>query len=213
MKRYRRTPSQEPAYKLLDAALERALVPPRLSHDFQDRLDARLTTARASAETNRSTRRRRLHVPGGVYYVVLRGKNRKSSSDSLNQVIDTVCDTLGLERNEVLSRSRHRRLSLARALITWYATERGIATLAEVGRRLDRDPSMLFVGMERYRMLRPELFNLTTSANPSKPDQSQVGGFVLDSRESQLHSAQDPDHHNVPGKGDGILERITVDSE
>jgi hypothetical protein len=80
---------------------------------------------------------------------------------SLDQVIDTVSCTLGLERSEVLSRSRQRRLALARALITWYATERGVATLAEVSRRLQRDPSTLFVAVERYRTLRPELFNLT----------------------------------------------------
>jgi hypothetical protein len=36
-----------------------------------------------------------------------------------------------------------------------------VATLAEVARRLERDPSTLFVGVERYRTLRPELFNLT----------------------------------------------------
>jgi putative transposase len=70
-------------------------------------------------------------------------------------------NTLGLERSEVLSRSRQRRLALARALITWYATERGVATLAEVARRLQRDPSTLFVAVERYRTLRPELFHLT----------------------------------------------------
>jgi hypothetical protein len=84
------------------------------------------------------------------------------STYSLDQVIDTVTCTLGLEKTEVLSRSRQRRLALARALITWYATERGVATLAEVARRLQRDPSTLFVAVERYRMLRPELFNLTT---------------------------------------------------
>ncbi len=83
------------------------------------------------------------------------------STHSLEQVIDTVSCTLGLERTEVLSRSRQRRLAMARALITWYATERGVATLAEVSRRLQRDPSTLFVAVERYRSLRPELFNLT----------------------------------------------------
>jgi len=82
------------------------------------------------------------------------------STSSLDQVIDTVTRTLGVEREEVLSRSRQRRLALARALITWYATERGIATLAEVSRRLQRDPSTLFVAVERYRTLRPELFNI-----------------------------------------------------
>src|SRR5215475_12796561 len=83
------------------------------------------------------------------------------STYSLDQVIDTVTCTLGLERSEVLSRSRQRRLALARALMTWYATERGVATLAEVARRLERDPSTLFVAVERYRTLKPELFNLT----------------------------------------------------
>jgi hypothetical protein len=83
------------------------------------------------------------------------------STYSLEQVIDTVSCTLGMERSEVLSRSRQRRLALARALVTWYATERGVATLAEVARRLQRDPSTLFVAVERYRTLRPELFNLT----------------------------------------------------
>jgi len=83
------------------------------------------------------------------------------STYSLEQVIDTVSCTLGLERSDVLSRSRQRRLALGRALITWYATERGVATLAEVSRRLQRDPSTLFVAVERYRTLRPELFNLT----------------------------------------------------
>jgi putative transposase len=82
------------------------------------------------------------------------------STHSLDQVIDTVSSKLGLERSEVLSRSRQRRLALARALITWYATERGIATLAEVARRLERDPSTLFVAVERYRVLRPDLFNI-----------------------------------------------------
>ena len=53
-----------------------------------------------------------------------------------------------------------RGLRLTSALITWYATERGVATLAEVARRLHRDPSTLFVAVERYRTLRPELFNV-----------------------------------------------------
>jgi putative transposase len=88
------------------------------------------------------------------------GQPPHHSTCSLEQVIDTVVCTLGLERSEVLSRSRQRRLALGRALITWYATERGVATLAEVSRRLQRDPSTLFVAVERYRTLRPELFNL-----------------------------------------------------
>jgi putative transposase len=97
---------------------------------------------------------------------------------SLEQVIDSVSCTLGVERSEVLSRSRQRRLALARALITWYATERGVATLAEVARRLERDPSTLFVGVERYRTLRPELFNLTALPDPG-PLLRQGGRLTL----------------------------------
>lgn len=92
--------------------------------------------------------------------VVPRAQRTYRSTHSLDQVIETVSSKLGLERSDVLSRSRQRRLALARALITWYATERGIATLAEVARRLERDPSTLFVAVERYRTLRPDLFNI-----------------------------------------------------
>jgi len=92
--------------------------------------------------------------------VVPRHLRTYRSTHSLDEVINTVSNKLGLERTEVLSRSRQRRLALARALITWYATERGIATLAEVARRLERDPSTLFVAVERYRTLRPDLFNI-----------------------------------------------------
>jgi REP element-mobilizing transposase RayT len=84
------------------------------------------------------------------------------SSCSLDQVIDTVSCRLGVERDEILSKSRQRRLAMARALVTWYATERGVATLAEISRRLQRDPSTLFVAVERYRHLKPDLFNVAS---------------------------------------------------
>jgi hypothetical protein len=45
-------------------------------------------------------------------------------------------------------------------LIGWYATERRVATLSEVARRLRRDPSTLSVAISRYRTCRPELFHL-----------------------------------------------------
>ena len=104
------------------------------------------------------------------------------SSNSLDQVIDTVASTLGVERNEVLSRSRRRRLALARALITWYATERGVATLAEVARRLERDPSTLIVAVERYRTLRPELFNLTALSDTEPLLKPATRGFSTQTR-------------------------------
>lgn len=80
---------------------------------------------------------------------------------SIDQLIDGVARLLEVPRTELLSASRRRRLSLARALVTWHATRSGIATLTEVARRLDRDPSTLSVAMERYRVERPDLFTQT----------------------------------------------------
>ena len=48
----------------------------------------------------------------------------------------------------------------AGALIAWYATERRIAPLSEIARRLRRDPSTLSVGISRYRHRRADLFDL-----------------------------------------------------
>lgn len=81
---------------------------------------------------------------------------------SLDQIIDTVTCRLGVDREHVLSNSRQRELTLARALIAWYASERGVATLSEVARRLRRDPSTLSVAVTRYRRCRPELFKIST---------------------------------------------------
>jgi putative transposase len=79
---------------------------------------------------------------------------------SLEVLIEQVCRLLAVDRSLLLSRSRKRELALARAVIAWHATERGIATLADVSRRLVRDSSTLSIGMDRYRQRRPELFRL-----------------------------------------------------
>ncbi|MGQ0834311.1 MAG: hypothetical protein ACT4O5_05190 [Gammaproteobacteria bacterium] len=42
-----------------------------------------------------------------------------------------------------------------------HATQRGIATLSEVARRLNRDPSTLSIGIERYSKTCPDLFTIT----------------------------------------------------
>ena len=55
---------------------------------------------------------------------------------SLDQIIHTVTCRMGVERDLVLSNSRQREFTLVRALIAWYATERGVATLSEVARCL-----------------------------------------------------------------------------
>lgn len=80
---------------------------------------------------------------------------------TLDQIVRTVTSRLGVDREYVLSNSRRRDVTLARALIAWYATERRVATLSEVARYLRRDPSTLSVAVSRYRVCRPELFRLT----------------------------------------------------
>lgn len=77
---------------------------------------------------------------------------------SLNQIIDAVARTLGIDRAQIHSRSRKRELSLARALIAWHATECGVASLSTVARELNRQPSTLCIAMDRYRTTQPHLF-------------------------------------------------------
>jgi len=80
----------------------------------------------------------------------------------LERLILCVLGPLDIASRELLSGSRKRSLALARALIAWRATEQGIATLAEVARRLHRDPSTLIAGIHRYRASRPDLFDRAT---------------------------------------------------
>lgn len=83
------------------------------------------------------------------------------SKVSLDQIILTITSMLGVERERVLSSSRKHELVLARALIAWYATERHVASLKEVARRLGRHPSTLSGEISGYRLRRPKLFDLT----------------------------------------------------
>jgi putative transposase len=80
---------------------------------------------------------------------------------SFEDIVRTVTSRLGVDAEQVISSSRQRDLTLARAIIAWYATERGVATLSQVARRLGRDPSTLSSAISRYRPRRPELFRLT----------------------------------------------------
>jgi REP element-mobilizing transposase RayT len=85
-------------------------------------------------------------------------RSQPQQVESLNRLITSVARTLGVSREDVVSVSRRRHLSLARAVITWHATRSGLASLAEVARWLHRHPSTLTVAVERYRHLRRELF-------------------------------------------------------
>ncbi len=84
------------------------------------------------------------------------------SKISLEQIIGAVTQALGVDREHVMSSSRRRDLALARALIAWFAIERRVATLTEVARRLNRDPSTLSVAISRYSVSRRDLFRLNS---------------------------------------------------
>ncbi len=102
----------------------------------------------------------------------------------LDHLINTAAATLGIDREHILSRSRQREVVFARALITWHATERGFASLAETGRRLRRDPCSLSAAVDRYRIRRPELFKLS-----ALPDLMLLGSGTQCNRDSRGRGA------------------------
>ncbi len=81
------------------------------------------------------------------------------STASLTSIAAAVILALGVERQEVFSRSSTRSAALARAAIAWHAVERRVATITEVARFLGRHPSSLSSGIARHRKLHPDLFN------------------------------------------------------
>jgi hypothetical protein len=76
----------------------------------------------------------------------------------LSRIIDSVATKLAVGREDMLSPSRRRTLSLARALVAWHATRNDVATLTQVAHCVHRNPSTLCVGVERYRRVRRDLF-------------------------------------------------------
>jgi putative transposase len=102
-------------------------------------------------------------IGGPEFLASLPREARKYRSKvSLDQIIYAVTQALGVERHHVMSSSRRRELALARALIAWFAIERRVATLTEVARRLNRDPSTLSVAISRYSVSRQDLFRLNS---------------------------------------------------
>lgn len=85
---------------------------------------------------------------------------KRSTRMTPDQIIHDVCRMLDVTREDVLSKSRLRRLALARAVIAWHTTVRGIATLAEISRYLGRVSSTLSKTITSYRKRQPDLFKL-----------------------------------------------------
>ena len=109
---------------------------------------------------------------------------------SLEQILAAVAKRVGVQKEMILSSSSVRRLSLARALVTWHATRSGVATLMAVAAFVNRDPSTLYEGCERYRRLLPALFaeSLQTllSAKPHR------GGAYSESNEARVSVDDNP---------------------
>jgi putative transposase len=100
-------------------------------------------------------------ILGGSELAELAGHRPKRTSRlTPEQIIRHVCRMLDVSRDDVLSKSRLRRLALARAVIAWHTTVRGIATLAEISRYLGRVSSTLSKTITSYRKRQPELFKL-----------------------------------------------------
>lgn len=93
-----------------------------------------------------------------VTFVHWLAERTRPPKTSLHEVIDVVARRLGIAPSELGSISRRRYLSFARALIAWYATNERIATLTEVARHFERDPSTLSSGIARYKQQKPEYF-------------------------------------------------------
>jgi putative transposase len=86
-------------------------------------------------------------------------RNGAQGSASLDALVDAVAKKLGVSREDVLSPSRGRRVSLARALVASHATRGGIATLSSVARYFGRHPSSLSEGLHRYTKAHRTLFS------------------------------------------------------
>lgn len=84
--------------------------------------------------------------------------NPALSLGDLQPIIEKVTRALQLTPAEVLSPSRTRAATRARAMIAWYALRAGKGTLADIGRCLKRDPSALTRAIESHKARRPDLF-------------------------------------------------------
>jgi REP element-mobilizing transposase RayT len=85
-------------------------------------------------------------------------RRRQHDPELLERIITSVATKLDVPREAMLSPSRRRSLSLARALVAWHATCNDVATLTQVAQCFQRNPSTLCVGVERYRRTRRDLF-------------------------------------------------------
>jgi chromosomal replication initiation ATPase DnaA len=74
---------------------------------------------------------------------------RIRGAPSLDQLVIWVCESAGLDAQELARPTRKRAVSRTRALIGWLAKESGDGSLSELARRFKRDLSTLSRGVDR----------------------------------------------------------------
>jgi putative transposase len=76
------------------------------------------------------------------------------------QLVEAVARLLGMQPTSIYERTHGS--VIGRALVAWYATRSGAATLLEVGRWFSRSATTLRREIDKYKVLKPTLFHLST---------------------------------------------------
>jgi len=91
--------------------------------------------------------------------VLAKAGMKQDNPVSLDKVVKTVCRHYDLNEKELCTRGQARMRSEARAMIGWFAVQKGNTTLTEVGKRFGRDVSTMSLTirrlMERAEKLEP----------------------------------------------------------
>jgi hypothetical protein len=77
-----------------------------------------------------------------------------------DELVEAVGRLLGMQPTLVYERAHGS--VIGRALVAWYATRSGAATLLEVGRWFSRSATTLRREIDKYKVLKPTLFHLST---------------------------------------------------
>ncbi len=79
---------------------------------------------------------------------------------SLDKLVDIVCNKYSITKNDLTGKSRNRRLSEARGVIGWLASEKTSSNLTEVASLLNRDPANISRAVKKIRENKPDIIKL-----------------------------------------------------
>lgn len=79
----------------------------------------------------------------------LEAKAVEGPAPELDAIIGQVCARYGIESDELAARSRRHALSLARGVVGYMARETAAATIGDIARRFDRDPTTMSHAVRR----------------------------------------------------------------